>query len=79
VTQAAAWVSMVACALIAIFRSVALRKEYHRFGMKNLRYYFINVVAVFVNHAREKILRIFSPPIGEWRYSQIIGRIEAFC
>jgi hypothetical protein len=78
VTQAAAWVSMVACALIAIFRRVALRLDYHRYRMKRLRYYLFNIVAIFVKHAREKVLRIFSPPMGEWRYRKLIERIHAF-
>jgi hypothetical protein len=77
ITQTGSWVSAVACAIIAIFRKVALRQEYRKLEMKRLRYFFINVVAKFVKHAGQKILQIFSPTIGRYRYDQVIGRILA--
>ena len=77
ITQSAAWVSAISCTIIAIFRKVALRLGLRKLRMKRLRYYFFNVVAVFVQHAREKVLKILSPPIGQWRYDQIMRRIHA--
>jgi len=77
ITQTGSWVSAIACAIIAIFRKVALRLEYRKLGMKRLRYFFINVVAKYVKHAGQKILQIFSPPIGRYRYDQVIRRILA--
>lgn len=78
ITKAAAWVSMVACAIIAMIRKIAFRLEYKHFRMKKLRYYLFSIVAVFVNHSREKVLNLYSPYIGENRYNNLIQRIKAF-
>jgi len=79
VTKSAAWVSALSCVIMAIFRIVALRHNLHKYRLKKIRYYLFNIVAVFVKHARKKILKILSPPIGKWRYDQIIRRIHALC
>ena len=78
VTKAASWVSALVGVTISLFRQVALRHEYRRFRLKRLRYYFFNVVSKFIYRSRCKILQIFSPPIGSWRYDQVINRIQAF-
>ena len=77
ITAASAWVSALSACVIAIFRNVALRRKHRQYRMKRLRFYFFNAVAVFIKRSRTRVLRIFSPPIGEWRYNQVIRRIHA--
>lgn len=77
VTQCGNWIAAVSCAIIAIFREVALRREFRKYRMKLLRYYFLNVVAYKTTHSRRKTIKILSPPIGRWRYDQVIKRIYA--
>ena len=77
VTIAAAWVSALACTIMGLFRKIALRLEYRRFRMKRIRYWFINIVAKLVKHGGRKILKLFCPPIGQWKYDKIIQRIAA--
>lgn len=77
VTQCGNWIAAVSCAIIAIFREVALRREFRKYRMKLFRYYFLNVVAYKTTHARRKTIKILCPPIGRWRYDQVIKRIHA--
>ena len=77
VTQNSAWVSALSAVIMAIFRYVALRHDIRKYRLKKIRYYLFNVVDAFVKHTGKKILKIYSPPIGNWRYDQIIRRIHA--
>lgn len=77
VTKAAAWVSALAQTIMGVFRKIALRQEYRRFRMKRIRFWFFNIVAKIVRHGGQKILKLFAPPIGQWRYDKIIQRIAA--
>ena len=79
VTVAGAWVSALCCTLIGLFKRIALRREYRHYRMKRLRYFLFSLVARFVSHAGVVVLKILSPPMGEWRYNQIIQRIHALC
>lgn len=79
VTVAAAWVSAICCTLIGLFNRIALRREYRRYRMKRMRYFLFSLVARFARHAGVMVLKILSPPLGEWRYDQIIRRIHALC
>ncbi|MBN2542087.1 hypothetical protein JXI42_04410 [bacterium] len=79
VTATAAWVSALCCTVMGLFRRIALKREYRHYRMKRLRYFLFSLVARFVKHAGVVVLKILSPPMGEWRYNKIIKRIHALC
>jgi hypothetical protein len=74
VTKALFWVSYLAFTIIGIFRKVALRLEYAHYRLRRLRYLLFNTIAYFVNHARQRILNLARPKMGEQRFKFILRR-----
>jgi len=75
VTKALFWVSYLAFTIIGIFRKIALRMEYAHYRLRRLRYLLFSAIAYFVNHARQRILNLACPKMGEGRFKFILQRI----
>ncbi|MFP4459438.1 MAG: transposase [Candidatus Zixiibacteriota bacterium] len=77
VTKASCWVSALVGVILAFFEYIALRREYRRFLLKRLRFFLFIAVAKFINHANSKILQIYNPAIGKWRYNKIVTQLRS--
>ena len=79
VTKALCWVSFLSFTIMGMLRKVAFRLEMSRpIGLRRLRFILFTNMAVFVNHARKKVLKIAMSAIGAWRFKFILQRIWAY-
>jgi hypothetical protein len=78
VTKALVWLSFLTFTLIGILRKVAFRWEMAKYRLKRLRFMLFTNVSMFVNHARQKVLNIATPKIGELRFKFLLQRIWAY-
>ncbi|NQS97118.1 MAG: transposase [candidate division Zixibacteria bacterium] len=77
-TKALIWVSFLAFTLMGMFRRVALRREFARYRLRRLRFKLFSAVAYFVDHARQRVLKIAEPLMGNMRFKYILQRAWSF-
>jgi hypothetical protein len=78
VTKALVWLSFLTFTLIGILRKVAFRWEMARYRLKRLRFMLFSNVSMFVKHARQNVLNLSTPKIGELRFKFLLQRIWAY-
>ena len=78
ITRALFWVSHLAYTLMGMFRQVALRRDLKRRRQKRLRFLLFSTVGYWTTHARQRVLNLCSPLIGEMRLKFLLQRVWAF-
>jgi len=78
VTKALVWVSFLTFTLIGMFRRIALRREFARYRLRRLRFKLFAAAAYFVDHARQRVLKIAEPLMGNMRFKIILERAWSF-
>ncbi|MCP4569390.1 MAG: IS1380 family transposase [FCB group bacterium] len=78
VTKALVWVSFLAFTLIGMFRKIALRREFAGYRLRRLRFKLFSAAAYFVDHARQRVLKIAEPLMGNMRFKIILERAWSF-